>query len=113
MTQPGVGRNKHVERVQASGVDFYVEVVDGPGPQTVGLDRVLSFDGVRDTVRAVAEQLNEAWEAVRPSEASVEFGLALTAKAGKLTGLLVDVDGNASLKITLTWKDPRDVAGSD
>jgi hypothetical protein len=47
---------------------------------TVGLDEVLSFDGVRDTVEAIVTQLAGAWEKVRPSVASIEFGLSLTAK---------------------------------
>ncbi|MDR7277744.1 hypothetical protein J2S41_004522 [Catenuloplanes atrovinosus] len=106
MSQPGPVRAKHVERVRTGGAEFFVELADGGGPQTVGADRSLSFDGVRDTVRAVAEQLGEVWEAVRPAEASVEFGLSLTAKSGKLTGLLVAADGAASLKVTLVWKKP-------
>jgi hypothetical protein len=104
--QPGQARTRHVERVEAGGVEFFVALADGGGPQTVSLDRVLSFDGVRDTVEAVASQLGQVWEKVKPSEASVEFGLALTAKAGKLTGLLVDAGGEASLTVTLTWKRP-------
>lgn len=110
VVQPGQGRaRRHVERVQAGGVEFFVEVADGGGPQTVGLDKALSFDGVRDTIEAVAGQLGQVWQKVRPAEASVEFGLSLTAKSGKLTGLLVDADGQASLKVTLTWRAPETV----
>jgi hypothetical protein len=102
--QPGSVRARRVERVQAGDVEFFVELVDSGGPQTVGLDRALSFDGVRDTIEAVSAQLSQVWDRVTPAAASVEFGLSLTAKAGKLTGLLVDADGSASLKVTLTWK---------
>lgn len=105
--QPGQGRARRVERVEAGGVEFFAQLVDGGGPQTVALKDVLSFDGVRDTVEAVAAQLGEVWQKVQPAEASVEFGLALTAKAGKLTGLLVDSEGEASLKVILTWKQPQ------
>jgi hypothetical protein len=104
--QPAQGRARHVERVEVDGVEFFVALADGGGPQTVALDRALSFDGVRDTVEAVATELGRVWDKVKPSEASVEFGLALTAKAGKLTGLLVDAGGEASLTVTLTWKRP-------
>jgi hypothetical protein len=98
-----------VEGVEAGGVEFFVELADGGGPQTVGIDRALSFDGVRDTVQAIAGQLGQVWEKVKPAEATVEFGLSLTAKAGKLTGLLVDADGTATLTVTLTWKSPDPV----
>jgi hypothetical protein len=91
--------------VRVGDVEFFVEVADGAGPRTVGLDEVLSFDGVRDTVEVIATQLAGAWEKVRPSEASIEFGLSLTAKSGKLTGLLVEGGGAASLKVTLAWKN--------
>lgn len=90
--------------VRVDDVEFFVQVASGGGPQTVGLDKALSFDGVRDTVQAIASQLAKVWQQVAPSEASVEFGLSVTARTGKLTGLLVEGDGAANLKITLTWK---------
>ena len=89
--------------VESHGTTFLVEVASGGGVGTVGLDDVMSFDGVADTVTAVAKSLTDALEAVRPDEASVEFGLKLTAKTGKLTGLLVEGGGEATLKVTLSW----------
>jgi hypothetical protein len=91
--------------VRAGGVEFYAEVAEAGGPQTVGLDDVLSFDGVRSTVSAICADLAKAWEAAKPAEASVEFALKLAAKNGKLTGLLVEGSGEASLTIRLTWKN--------
>ena len=90
--------------VRADGVEFFAEIAAEDGPQTVGLDEVLSFDGVRDTVTAIGKELSKAWDAVKPAEASVELGLKLAVKSGKLTGLLVEGGGEASLKVTLTWK---------
>jgi hypothetical protein len=91
--------------VRAGGTEFYMEVAETGGPQTVGLDDVLSFDGVRDTVSAICRELAKAWEAVKPAEATVEFALNVAARSGKLTGLVVEGGGQASLKVTLTWKD--------
>lgn len=91
--------------VVVDGVEFFVEVAEGEGPRPVDdRDGPFAFDGVRDTVTAIGRELSRAWEAVRPDEASVEFGVKLTAKSGKLTGLLVEGGGEASLKVTLTWK---------
>jgi hypothetical protein len=90
--------------VRVGEVEFYVEVADAGGPRPVDLGDALSFDGVRDTVEAIASQLATVWEKVRPSEAGVKFGLTLTAKSGRLTGLLVEGGGAASLTVTLTWK---------
>jgi hypothetical protein len=94
--------------VSAGGAQFYVELDEADtGPTTVD-DRggPLSFDGVRNTVEAIAGELAQAWAMVKPTEASVAFGLKLTAKSGKLTGLLVEGGGEASLTVTLTWKQP-------
>jgi Trypsin-co-occurring domain 1 len=92
------------ELVRIGDVEFYVEVADGGGPRPVGAERALSFEDVRDTVGAIAEQLAQVWRKVRPDEARVEFGINATAKTGKLTGLLVEGGASAALKITLTWK---------
>ncbi len=93
--------------VDAEGVRFYAEVVESGGPQPVALDDVISFEGVRDTVSAIARQLTKAWEEAKPQEATVEFDLGLTVKSGKLTGLLVDGSGSAALKVKLVWRDEK------
>ncbi|SBV26304.1 hypothetical protein GA0070620_1791 [Micromonospora krabiensis] len=103
--QPDHPRKVRVEPVQAGDVEFFVELAEEGGPETVGAGRLLSFDGVRDTVQAVAEELAQVWQQVKPAEATVEFGLSLTAKAGPLTGLVVSGDGAATFKITLVWRD--------
>jgi hypothetical protein len=76
--------------VRSGNVKFYVETVGEPGVTTVGSDSILSFDRVRETLRAIAGQLDQAWDKAKPTEESVEFGLNLTAKSGKLTGLVVE-----------------------
>lgn len=92
-------------RVEADGREFFVEVADGGGPQTVSWEQALSFDGVRDTIEAVAGQLAAVWDRVKPAEATVAFGLSFSAKTGKLTGLIVDGAAGSSLTVTLTWKN--------
>jgi len=94
--------------VKAGGAEFYVEVSDAGGPTPIRSEGPLSFDGVRATVEGIATELAQAWQKVRPSEASVAFGLKLTAKSGKLTGLVVEGGGEASITVTLTWKPPPD-----
>jgi chaperonin GroEL (HSP60 family) len=91
--------------VRAEDAEFYVEIADTGGPQAVGPEQVLSFEGVRETVTAVCKELARAWDVVKPAEARVELALKVVAKAGKLTGMLVEGGGEASLKVTLTWKN--------
>lgn len=93
--------------VRSGEAEFWVRVDDTGGPSPIGLGDVLSFDGVRKTVEEIGSQLSVAWDRVKPSEAVVEFELTLTAKSGKLTGLIVDGEGEGSLKVTLTWSGVR------
>ncbi|MGW1703987.1 CU044_2847 family protein [Streptomyces sp. NPDC002206] len=62
--------------------------------------RVESLQGV---VTGVARSLAEPLRAVRPDEVSVEFGIELTARAGKVVGLLADGEAKGAIKVTLTW----------
>jgi hypothetical protein len=93
--------------VRSGEAEFWVRVDDAGGPSPVGLGDALSFDGVRKTVEEIGAQLSAAWDRVKPSEAVVEFGLKITARNGKLTGLIVDGEGEGSLKVTLTWSGGR------
>lgn len=94
--------------VEVGGVGFWVEISDTSGVRTVGLDETFSFQGVRDTVAAVASELQSVWERVRPAEAEVEFGVKVTAKTGKLSGLLVEGGADATLKVKLVWRRDGD-----
>lgn len=102
--QPDTGRRSHQQLVQIGETEFFVELSRAGGPETASAERAMSFDGVRETIEAVAGQLGQTWAAVKPSEASVEFALSVKAKAGKLTGLIVEAASDASFKVTLTWK---------
>lgn len=102
--QPDQPRRVRTEPVRAGDVEFFVELAEAGGPETVSARKLLSFDGVRDTVQAVAGELAQAWQQAKPAEATVEFGLSLTAKGGPLTGLIVAGDGSATFKVTLVWR---------
>ncbi|MCL6672802.1 MULTISPECIES: CU044_2847 family protein [Streptomyces] len=62
-----------------------------------------SVDSLHSLITGVARSLAEPLRAVRPDEVSVEFGIELTAKAGKVVGLLADGEAKAALTVTLTW----------
>jgi hypothetical protein len=97
--------------VSAGGAEFYVELADGGGPAPIRDDGgVLDFAGVRATVEGIAGELAQAWEKVKPSEASVAFGLKLTAKSGKLTGLVVEGGAEATIAVTLVWRQAGETA---
>ncbi|MHC5262549.1 CU044_2847 family protein [Streptomyces sp. UC4497] len=78
-------------------------------------DRVeASVESLHALVTGVARSLARPLRAVRPDEVSVEFGVELTAKAGKVVGLLADGEAKAGIKVTLTWNEgPPDLENPD
>lgn len=71
--------------------------------------------GVMDRAVAKVEQLNElivgvgsavldAAAAVRPDEASIAFGVELSAKTGGVLAVLAEGEAKASVQVTLTWQ---------
>ncbi|SCF92889.1 hypothetical protein GA0115254_12511, partial [Streptomyces sp. Ncost-T10-10d] len=58
-------------------------------------------ESLQAVVTSVARSLAEPLRAVRPDEVSVEFGIELTAKAGKVVGLLADGEAKGGIKVTL------------
>lgn len=59
--------------------------------------------GLGGLITGVARSVAQGLRAVRPDEVSVEFGIELTGKAGKVVGLLADGEAKAALTVTLTW----------
>jgi hypothetical protein len=68
------------------------------------LDRVLRFDGIVNSVAAVAGAMTEALRRAKPEEAEVQFGVDIGVEAGELTSLLVKGSGSATLTVRLLWK---------
>jgi hypothetical protein len=58
---------------------------------------------VADAIVGVAETMKAAFDQVKPSKASVEFGLEFGYESGQLTALIVQGTGKANLKISLEW----------
>lgn len=61
------------------------------------------MESLHSLVTGVAGSLAEPLRAVRPDEVSVQFGIELTAQAGKVVGLLADGETKAGITVTLTW----------
>lgn len=92
-----------VDVVLPNGATMRVAVVEAGGAQDVGLLDALDLDGVRATIEGLAELVAGAVQRAKPTKTTVKFGLDITAKSGKLTGLLVDGSAGGSLEVTLSW----------
>ncbi len=90
-----------------------VEVSNLAPEQPVGIRDVLSFDGVAESIEAVAERVTTALQHVKPDRATVEFGVDVGVESGALTGLIVKGTGNATLKVTLEWETIRSGSAND
>jgi hypothetical protein len=55
------------------------------------------------SIQSLASKLSEALKAAAPTKISAEFGITAGIKSGKLTALLVDGAGEATIKVTLEW----------
>jgi hypothetical protein len=64
----------------------------------------LPFDGVTNSIEAIADRVTAALESAKPRKAAVEFGIDVGVETSGLTGLLAKGSGSATLKITLEWE---------
>jgi NTP-dependent ternary system trypsin peptidase co-occuring protein len=80
------------------------EVEGAAGPaQKVGAKEVFDLDEVSGTLEGIAQAVRSGLEKAKPDKTTVELGIQLTVKSGKLTSLLVEGQADASLKVTLEW----------
>ena len=66
-------------------------------PELAGEQLTRLAEGVVDNVREAVSQ----YEA---DEVSIDFGIELTAEAGRVIGVLAEVGGTASIVVHLTWR---------
>lgn len=80
-----------------------VRAVELGGPADVSALDALKFEDVAKTIRSIAETIGSAVKHSAPSKGTVSFGLEVAVESGKLTSLLVQGSGTATLNITLEW----------
>ena len=90
--------------VSLDGVTFEIAVAERAKVGPVGITEVFDLNEVRETVAALGTQFKRAWESAQPDEATVEFGVSVKAKSGKLTSLIVEGEGEGTFKVSMTWK---------
>ncbi|MFC0846187.1 MULTISPECIES: CU044_2847 family protein [Streptomyces] len=65
---------------------------------------VAKVERLGELIEGVGRSVLDAAAAVRPDEASVSFGIELSAKAGAAVAILADGEAKASIQVTLTWR---------
>ena len=80
-----------------------VRAVNLGGATDVGALDELSLKDVADSIQQIAATIGSALQKAAPKRASVTFGIEVAVQAGKLTSLLVQGSGTATLNVTLEW----------
>jgi len=99
-----------VDAVLPGGTTVRVRVAEEPagGIGSVGVAGKLHLEEALAQIGEVASLVREKLEPLRPSKATVEFGVSFSASSGKLTSLVFEGKGDASLTVTLEWDRPPD-----
>lgn len=79
-------------------------IVLGGEMDVAATNQIFSFQAVADSVESIADSLVGALQKVKPTKATIEFGLEFAIEAGKLTALLVNGNTSGSLTVTLEWE---------
>ena len=79
--------------------------------QPVGIGKAFSFDGLAESIEAIAGRMTAALDKVSPDRASVEFGIDVGVESGGLTALIVKGTGTATVKVTLEWERSHAAGG--
>lgn len=90
----------------ANGTTMKVQATALGGDEDVlDLQKVFPFKEVTDTIEGIADAMIASLRKIKPSKASVEFGIELGLESGALTTLLVKGTGSSNIKIVLEWSN--------
>jgi hypothetical protein len=95
-------RTEIIKAALANGTIVHIQATVLGGEEEVAFT-VPSFREVTAAIEDIATSIATTLQNVKPSKASVEFGIEVALEAGQLTALLVKGSGTSNLKITLEW----------
>lgn len=90
-----------------SGDRIWVRLPQDDGPSNVSAGDVLrrlDLADLRATIQGVSNSVRAALDGMCPDEVSVQFGLELALKTGKLTSVLAEGSASGSICVTVAWK---------
>ena len=90
------------------------ELIDDDAVTNTSLLEHLNVDDLLRPIRAIAERARDALAIAKPSKLTLECGIAVALKNGKLTTLLVQGQADVAMKLTVEWdleKDSGSLAG--
>jgi hypothetical protein len=103
-----------ITRVElADGEVIWARVSGQPQARDVGFDQVTEklTAQIAKLAGAVVKTVREAVGDEQADEISVDFGVELSAKSGRVIGVLAEVGGTASIVVHLTWRGESQLPG--
>jgi hypothetical protein len=97
-------RTEIIKAELANGSILYIQATTLGGEEEVSFT-VPSFKEVTTAIEGIAESIAATLQKVKPSKASVQFGIEIALEAGQLSALLVKGSGTSNLNITLEWNE--------
>jgi hypothetical protein len=64
------------------------------------------FSSVSATIEGVSQSVIDIWKKVKPSKATVEFGLELEGGSGTVVAMFASAKTKAHITVTLEWSAP-------
>jgi hypothetical protein len=107
-----VTRTENIKVKLDDNTVIHIQATPLGGAEKVASHGLPSFREVTDSIEGIASAMVTTLQKVKPTYASVEFGLEIGVESGQLTALLVKGTGTANLKITLSWGEDTANAGS-
>jgi len=98
-----MSRKKKIIPIQSEGKEIWVEVSHLGGEEDIS-DTIPQFEDVEESISRTAKLVQKSLSHVDAKKLTVEFGLELMLKSGKITSFLVEGEGKGSLKVTLEWE---------
>jgi hypothetical protein len=108
VTRSTLGAMSEIMRVELSdGEVIWARVGGQPQARDVGFDEriaKMAADEFSKLAGSVVETVRSAISDQEADEVSVDFGIELSAKSGKVIGVLAEVGGTSSIVVHLTWR---------
>lgn len=91
------------------GQVIWARIEGEAGPHDIGFGqraKVFAVEGFSQLAGAVIGNVRDALSRYEADEVTVDFGIELAGRSGKVIGVLAELEATSSIVVHLTWKAP-------
>lgn len=96
-------RTQNIPMELPNGMSVKFEVVQ-TGREDVAF-KSFSFNQVSEALEGVCDAIKGTLEKVKPTKATVKFGIEMAVESGELTAVIVKGSSKGNLEVTLEWEN--------